>query len=109
MQMSPTDSDNIFKNIKNHNLRPNLWQNSSVVGLAPKKFDVWRLNLLHFIRRVFVFQIVYDMIRLCSARSYYIQITSNVMEPFSHFFYSKKLTTFWSELTWFNLNPSMDK
>ena len=33
------DPDNISKNLKNHNLRPNLWQNSSEVGLAPKKFQ----------------------------------------------------------------------
>ena len=83
MQMSLTDSDNILKNVKNHNLRPNLWQNSSEMGLAPKKIDLWRFrcNSFWFVEVLengnycilfvvfFAFQIMYDMIRLFSARS----------------------------------------
>ena len=49
MQRSLTDSDNTSKNFKNHNLRPNLWQNSSEVGLAPKKkIHFWRFRCNSF-------------------------------------------------------------
>ena len=49
MQMSLTGSDNILKNFKNRNLRPNLWQNSSEVGLASKKFSTFGVSdVIHF-------------------------------------------------------------
>ena len=49
MQMSLTDSDNISKHFKNHNLRPNSWQNSWEVGLAPpKNLDHWRFRCNSF-------------------------------------------------------------
>ena len=49
MQMALMDSDNISKNLKNHNLRPNLWQNSSELGLAPKKNSTFGVSdVIHF-------------------------------------------------------------
>ena len=64
---------------------------SSQLRMSPIKrrsnFIQW--ELLDFVRRVFVFQSVYGMITLYDARLLWIQITSNVMGPFSQFLTQK--------------------
>ena len=48
MQICLADCGNILKNLKNHNLRPTLWQNSSQMGLGPKIVELWRFWRIPF-------------------------------------------------------------
>ena len=63
----------------------------SAVPIGPIKdllaFDKWKL--LHKNCHVFVFHMMYGVIRLIKALMKYTQITSNLAAPFSQFFYPK--------------------
>ena len=55
----------------------------------PSTFDKWKL--LHINCRVFVFHMIYGVIRLIDALMKYTQITSNLTAPSSQFFYAKNV------------------